>query len=510
MKVTWLLQGSFLFESQGFRLLIDPYISDIVEKKQGVTRLAPPPLRAAELHPAAIYCTHNHMDHLDPVGLPEILKLNPRVRVAGPVSIARKFAELGLDAACVDVLPIGARHRLGPFELTVVKAYHSDPEATGLLLAAEGLLVYLSGDTLYQDALPAQILAAAGDRPLDYAFICINGRLGNMNADEALRTVAALKAEAVVPMHYGLFAENTADPAPFVAACRAAGQRALALAAGEPTELPAHVPSLLPAGKQWHLVWRDEFDGDTLDRSKWGFRRHLMQQRHQTFTEDGVELDGQSCVHLKLSEKDGQYYSPHLQTGENFMDRPPETAYGKFRWPIAKLGEQRFLHKYGYYECRCKLPANSGWWCAFWLQSPMIGATADPVFSGVEVDIMENFAHDGKISNKVITHNNHWNGYGADYRTTKNSGDRVLKETPDGFHVFGLDWSPSGYVYYVDGVESWRVDGPVSDREQFVLISTECSGYRQGDSPAPELKQAILPDAFVVDYVRVYDEVKTC
>ena len=58
----------------------------------------------------------------------------------------------------------------------------------------------------------------------------------------------------------------------------------------------------------------------------------------------------------------------------------------------------------------------------------------------------------------------------------------------------------------LDGKVAWRVDGPVSHREEFILISTECNGYRQG-GPAPELKKAKLPDYFVVDYVRVFDEV---
>jgi beta-glucanase (GH16 family) len=114
---------------------------------------------------------------------------------------------------------------------------------------------------------------------------------------------------------------------------------------------------------------------------------------------------------------------------------------------------------------------------------------------------MENFTRDN-----IIHHNNHWNGYGADHQSC-GSGPKKLEDTPDGFHVFGLDWSPNGYVYYVDGKESWRVDGPVSDREQFILISTECMGYREGNQPNEVLKKAVLPDYFIVDYVRVYDEV---
>jgi len=260
-----------------------------------------------------------------------------------------------------------------------------------------------------------------------------------------------------------------------------------------------NTPSLLPSGKKWRLVWHDEFDGETLDETKWSYRLHLFHKRHPTFSEGGAFLDGHSNIHLPLIEKDGHFYSPHLQTGENYMDRPEDCAYGKFSWPIAKLKPPKFVHKYGYYECRCKLQSQPGWWSAFWLQSPVIGASLDPGRSGVEVDIMENFTRDG-----IILQNNHWNGYGHDHETV-GSGPRKLDETPDGFHVFGLDWSPDGYVYYIDGKESWRVDGPVSDIEQFILISTECSGYRDSDQPAAELREAKLPDAFIVDYVRVYD-----
>ncbi len=266
--------------------------------------------------------------------------------------------------------------------------------------------------------------------------------------------------------------------------------------------LSGHAPSLLPENKNWKLVWHDEFDGDTLDMSKWSYRLHLMQNRHHTFADEGAELDGNSNLILKLIEKDGQYYSPHLQTGSNFMDRPGE-SYGntKFKWPIAKIEEPKFMHKYGYYEIRCKLQKQPGWWSAFWMQSPVIGSTLDPAISGMELDIMENFTRDGKVS-----HNNHWNGYGSDHQHA-GSGNIQL-DNPDDFHVFGLDWSKNGYVYYIDGKESWRCGGPVSHREQFILVSTECNGYRDGDTPAEELKQAILPDCFTVDYVRVYDEVE--
>ena len=81
-----------------------------------------------------------------------------------------------------------------------------------------------------------------------------------------------------------------------------------------------HAPSLLPEGKRWNLVWNDEFDGDILDRTKWDFRLYLMQRRHSTFTDEGATLDGDSHLLLNLIERDGHYYSPHLQTGSNYLD----------------------------------------------------------------------------------------------------------------------------------------------------------------------------------------------
>ncbi|MBR9997602.1 MAG: glycoside hydrolase family 16 protein, partial [Cyclobacteriaceae bacterium] len=189
------------------------------------------------------------------------------------------------------------------------------------------------------------------------------------------------------------------------------------------------------------------------------------------------------------------------QTGKNYLDRPGD-QYGrsKFVWPVAEIKPAKFKHRYGYYEIRCKLPTQDGWWAAFWLQSPEIGSTLEPSESGVEMDIMENFTRDG-----IISHNIHWNGYGKNHEGA-GSGPRQLQHTADGFHSFGLYWSTEGYVFYVDGKISWEIEGPVSHREQFLLISTECNGYRYG-GPAPELTHAVLPDFFIVDYVRVYDEI---
>lgn len=285
------------------------------------------------------------------------------------------------------------------------------------------------------------------------------------------------------------------------------GTVVLTVAVAQPPEQPSaqadqsRVASMLPSGKNWKLVWSDEFDGTEIDRSKWGFRLHMMHKRYTTWVEDAAYLDGKGHLVLTVHEKDGDYFTTQLQTGSNFMDRPPDSSYSQqFVWPIAKLEPPRFVHKYGYYEIRCKLPSQPGWWVAFWLQSPCIGATLDPGDSGVEIDIMENFTRDG-----IISHNVHTGGYGKDLKS-KGSGPIKIADTPDGYHTFGLLWTPQEYVFYCDGKETWRIDGPISHREQFILVSAECMGYRRDGRPSAELKSAKLPDNFVVDYVRVFDE----
>ena len=56
-------------------------------------------------------------------------------------------------------------------------------------------------------------------------------------------------------------------------------------------EVENHAPSLLPKG-DWELVWSDEFDGDTLDTTKWDYRLSMMGKRHPAWTDKGVKIEG--------------------------------------------------------------------------------------------------------------------------------------------------------------------------------------------------------------------------
>ena len=261
-----------------------------------------------------------------------------------------------------------------------------------------------------------------------------------------------------------------------------------------------HASSLLPEG-EWELIWADEFDGTELDSTKWDYRLSMMQKRHPAWTDKGVRLDGKGNCVFTLMEEDGKPVSSQLQTGYNFMDQPLEqTTFGHdyLQWPLGKLHQSKFTHAHGYYECRCRLQQKPGWWSAFWIQSPVIGASADPADTGVEIDVMESFA-----PNEVKPHNVFTGGYGLDMQRRSVGGMEL-----DGseFHTFGLLWDETGYTFFIDGKEDGKITDFATARPEFILISTEPRGYRYEDhQPTQEAVDAI-GDTFLVDYVRVFNK----
>ena len=268
-----------------------------------------------------------------------------------------------------------------------------------------------------------------------------------------------------------------------------------------------HEPSLLPAGRKWRLAWHDEFDGVELDRTKWAFRTCMMQKRHPAWTDKAVRLDGNGNAVFDIRIEDGRPVSSQLQTGFNFMDEPvEETRFcnDHLQWPIGKLHKPLFEHTYGYWECRCRLQQKPGWWSAFWLQSPTIGASLDPARTGVEIDAMESFR-----PGVLVPHNVFHGGYGNDNHR-EFCGETTTGLDTSVFHRFGVLWDDKGYTFFLDGREDGHIEGHVSRVPLFVLISTEVSGYRHAShQPVPEaFAAAESGDDFIVDYVRVFDEVR--
>ena len=66
MKITWLGQAGLLFEGDGKKILIDPYLSDNVKNFEPQNyRRVPVDERFLSIKPDVIVVTHNHLDHLD-------------------------------------------------------------------------------------------------------------------------------------------------------------------------------------------------------------------------------------------------------------------------------------------------------------------------------------------------------------------------------------------------------------------------------------------------------------
>jgi len=226
------------------------------------------------------------------------------------------------------------------------------------------------------------------------------------------------------------------------------------------------IPSAI-SGLSWELVWQDEFDGMHVDESKW--ERIEGPRRKGFWDPEDVYLDGKGHLVLRTRKEKDRYSSGAIRT----------------------LG--RFEHVFGLWVCRCRFHSEQGHWPAFWLFSSGVGRVGDQGRDGTEIDIMEKPWLDDQIQHAL-----HWDGYGEHHQSV---GKRVrIPGVSEGWHLFALEWNEDEYVFYVDGVETWRTQaGGVSQVPSYIKLTEEI------DSWGGDITKAQLPDTFVVDYVRVYD-----
>ena len=204
MKIRPLGQSGYIVKTASTEIIIDPYLSDSVNRIAGRPRLLPIPIQPKNISCDAVICTHNHLDHLDPDTISEI---NENQLFITTNEGKEKLKDLG--KLNVKALNIGETINIGDIALTAVFADHT-VEAFGIILKAEGKTLYFSGDTLYNEKL----FEISSYKP-DFTFICINGRLGNMNVNEALTVAKKIGAETNVTNHYDMFASNSENPCLF-------------------------------------------------------------------------------------------------------------------------------------------------------------------------------------------------------------------------------------------------------------------------------------------------------
>ena len=206
MKIRWLGQGGFLVrdDAKTTEILVDPYLSDIVNRNGTCPRQHPVPIAPADITSDTVICTHDHLDHLDTGAIPEMPEDTFFVATYEGCDTLDKLGRHNHKAVREgDVLQIGG------IRVMIVYAHHTC-EAFGVILEADGVRLYISGDTLYDEKL----FDFAAYRP-DITCICINGRMGNMNVEEAVVTAKKIGARLNIPDHYDMFASNAEDPAKF-------------------------------------------------------------------------------------------------------------------------------------------------------------------------------------------------------------------------------------------------------------------------------------------------------
>ncbi len=211
MKITWLGQAGFLFETDGKKIVIDPYLSDFVKTVEPANaRRVPVDERFLAIKPDIILITHNHLDHLDKETLKYYLTADAELLVLCPnggwQELRKTYAATAQKCNFV-LFNVGTEWSAGNVRFRAVKAEHSDPCAIGILLSAEGKTYYITGDTLYNEA----VLASLPEEELYAVMLPCNGRGNNMNMIDAARFAARTGAKYAVPVHIGLFDSLTND-----------------------------------------------------------------------------------------------------------------------------------------------------------------------------------------------------------------------------------------------------------------------------------------------------------
>lgn len=249
------------------------------------------------------------------------------------------------------------------------------------------------------------------------------------------------------------------------------------------------------------LVWEDNFNQVTIDRSVWTFdvgNSGWGNGELQTYTDDleNAYIEDGALIIRAMQDEGGNFTSARLKT-QGLMS-----------------------YQYGTIEARIKLPdLDAGLWPAFWQLGGNYGQVGWP-YCG-ELDILEAGMAAAQVEGNVnaqVSGAFHWwhesEGYTgkASHGLTKNLFDDLASATDlQDYHVYGMTWTPDSIKMWVDDerneVISIGTDDPAFDefrQQHFILLNMAVGGvfpeiYNNAEITAP------IPAKMYVDYVRIYD-----
>ena len=132
MKIKWIGQSGYIIQTENTEIMIDPYLSDVVNRVANCPRLVEAPVKPEEIKSDAVICTHNHLDHLDVDAVP---RMNKSLLFITTNEGVNKLADMG--CLHTKALNVGESVRVGDIEIIAAYAKHT-VEAFGVIVKAEG------------------------------------------------------------------------------------------------------------------------------------------------------------------------------------------------------------------------------------------------------------------------------------------------------------------------------------------------------------------------------------
>jgi len=253
-------------------------------------------------------------------------------------------------------------------------------------------------------------------------------------------------------------------------------------------DLPDWIGQRPPVEGDWAKTFEDNFDGNSVDLTKWNIYGPNFWDKRTHFTKDNAIVKDGSLT-LRVERKTGRHNDSPTGKETDYATGFADT-YGKW------------VQRYGYFEARVKLPSAPCLWPAFWLMPDRglgngdQGRRQSTRFGGMEFDIIEQLSTWGS---QRLNFAMHWDGYGTGHKAT-GSGSVYVPADKDGFIVVGLLWTPGSAILYGNGKEVARWDNPrISDAPSCILLDNVTGGWE-----TEPLDDSQLPGDFVVDYVRAW------
>ena len=282
----------------------------------------------------------------------------------------------------------------------------------------------------------------------------------------------------------------------------------------------------------WALVWSDEFNGTSLNSSKWTISNNCppVYLACDTDRPENVYLsDG--LLHLRTLREPYTGVNTWGGSGEQFG---PLTNYtpGRFQRKEFTAGrvDSRASFTYGRIEMLGRLPQGHGTFFAYWMKprDTPYGSGA----AGGEIDIAEganiNVTNDGRVGIDAQPPGPGWGVHHVVHMgypfTNPFSLTRLPVNPAESFHLYSAEWDTASIRFYVDDTRVLTVprsdwfahargsDAPVDnpnapfDVPFYIVINNTIGNWALETWPDNRVPDSTLfPAEFVVDYMRVYE-----